>query len=166
MGNDPELAAMQEVSEALSDLDSEAAARVIRWAADRHDVTVAGSSPQGTAAASKSEMGMEGEFEDFADLFFQASPSTDQEKVLAAGYWFQAVEGDDDLTARQINDELKHLGHQISNITRAFNRLIGKNPALAMQVRKTGSSQQARKIYRLTKAGLRRVEEMLRDEEA
>lgn len=166
MSNDPELAAMQEVSAALAELDEEAAARVIRWAADRFQV-------EGVSLAAREKDASDGsdssasaaEFEEFASLFFQASPSTQQEKLLVAGYWFQHIKGQDDLTAQQLNDELKHLGHQVSNVTRSFTRMMDKKPALAMQVRKTGSSRQARKIYRLTKAGLNRVEEMLAAEE-
>lgn len=162
MGSDPELAAMQKVSEALAGLDEKAAARVIRWAADRHQVAAVPPSDKGEKSSQNSgAKEQKKEFEDLADLFFQASPSTHQEKLLVAGYWFQSVKGQEDLTARQINDELKHLGHQVTNITRSFSRLMSKKPALAMQVRKTGASQQAHKIYRLTKAGLNRVEEML-----
>lgn len=152
---------MEQVAEALAELDEASAARVIRWAADRYGIDQPSGKGQADSGVDRATSDTDLEFSDLADLFFQASPSTQQEKILVAGFWFQAVKGDDDLTARQINDELKHLGHQVTNITRSFDRLMNKKPALAMQVRKTGSAQQAHKIYRLTRAGLDRVEEML-----
>jgi len=56
---------------------------------------------------------------------------------------------------------LKNLGHGIGNVTRACSALIAEKPALLMQVKKAGSTKQARKQYRLTTAGIQRVREML-----
>jgi hypothetical protein len=47
----------------------------------------------------------------------------------------------------------------------ALNSLIAKKPQLVIQTRKSGSSQQARKKYKLTNEGLNKVERMLRGED-
>jgi hypothetical protein len=88
------------------------------------------------------------------------------EKVLVTGFWFQEILGQTDLDAQQINGELKQLGHGILNITMAFGELMNRKPQLAIQTRKSGSSKQARKRYRLTREGLNRVKAMVRGESA
>ena len=66
-----------------------------------------------------------------------------------------------DFDSFRLNKELQHLGHQLPNVTYALTELGKRKPALAMQVRKSGKSAQARKRYRLTDAGIKSVEEMM-----
>ena len=73
----------------------------------------------------------------------------------------QKEKGEADFDSFTINKELKHLGYAASNITSALTQLIVRKPQLAIQTHKSGSSQQARKRYRLTNEGLRSVERML-----
>ena len=168
MAGDPELEAMAKVLDALADLEAPARARVIKWindklnllplidAAKAEDERAAGSARR-APVASHTEVG---QFRDFADLFDAARPSTDVEKALVAGYWVQISQGNADFASQSINDELKQLGHPVSNITRALGGLIDVRPALVQQLRKDGGTKQARKTYRLTNAGQRRVEQM------
>lgn len=76
-------------------------------------------------------------------------------------YWFQEIVGDSEFESAKLNRELKHMGHGLSNVTKALNSLIGKKPSLAIQTKKSGSSKQARKKYKLTHAGVQKVQEML-----
>ena len=71
-----------------------------------------------------------------------------------------------ELKEQEVNNELKDLGHEVSNITVAFTTLQNRKPHLARQVKKTGTSKQARKRYKLTIKGMRKVEQMLRGEDA
>lgn len=157
MSNDPELTAMTALADALNGLEDDARARVLRWAADRFGVTL-GKPARGL---NRDDTGEEGEWEDLASLFIAANPSTDAEKVLVGGYWFQVVEGFSDLEGGTINTELKHLGHGVSNITRAFDDLKSRKPALAIQTQKSGKSKQARKKYKITNEGIKHVKKML-----
>lgn len=168
MSGDPEIQAMSTVSEALSDLDDEAVRRVLRWAVEKYGTEVnlsGGGGGRGNEdkEARDSRYGSDDEdyLDTFAEFFHAASPETEAEKALLAGYWFQEEEGKSELTSRMINDELKQLGYPIANITREVGRLMNKKPALMVQLRKTGSSQQAHKIYKLTHAGKKQVERML-----
>jgi len=165
MGKDPEIQAMETVSSALSKLDEETVGRVLRWAADRHKITLG---VRGKAAGSdigrfaKEEGGGSGqEFQDFPTLYNAVNPSTDAEKVLVAGYWFQAVKNQNELHAQQLNSELKHLGHPVSNVTAALTDLMQRQPRLVLQTRKSGTTRQARKKYKLTTEGIRKVQSML-----
>ena len=163
---DLEIRAMATVGEVLAGLDEAAASRVLRWASDRY---LAGSvnvkSLRGPAVAlARPSPGDDQGFTDLPSLFHAANPVTLGEKVLVAGYWFQEVAGQSDLDAQQINAELKQLGHRILNITMAFGELMNRKPQLAIQTRKSGSSKQARKKYRLTREGVSRVKAMLRGE--
>ena len=66
-----------------------------------------------------------------------------------------------------MNALLKNHGHPVSNITRAFDLLRESKPAYAAQLEKNGKSQQARKKMKLTTAGIRKVEAVIKggDEE-
>jgi hypothetical protein len=105
--------------------------------------------------------GAPNDFDDAAALFAAANPTTNGDKALVIGYWFQQIEGNKDLDAQQVNTQLKQLGHGIANITGAFNDLMGTMPKLAIQVRKGGATRQARKRYRITTEGLKRVADLL-----
>jgi hypothetical protein len=96
-----------------------------------------------------------------AELYNDARPETGWEKVLVGGYWFQVCGGMEEFSAQLVNDALKEIGAKIANVTVAFDRLKASNPSLVLQVRKSGKSQQARKQYRLTVAGISTVEEMI-----
>ena len=86
-------------------------------------------------------------------------------KSSAVAYWVQRIKGNGDFDAATINKELKHLGHGVGNITAALGSLIARKPNLVIQTRKGGSSQQARKRYKLTTEGLKYVDNMIQNEE-
>jgi hypothetical protein len=95
---------------------------------------------------------------DLAELFARTNPQTETERALVVGYWLQMSDGQSEFDSQRVNSELKHLGYPVSNITRAFDSL---KPTLVQQTKKTGTTKQARKRYRLTHAGQKRVEAML-----
>jgi len=100
-------------------------------------------------------------FATFAELFHAARPQSEREKALVAAYWIQRSGGVEQFAAQQLNTELKHIGYGVTNITDALNQLIGDRPSLVIQLMKGGSTKQARKTYKMTDAGTRRVNEML-----
>lgn len=164
-----ELKALSAVAEALSGLDSEAIGRVIRWAAERFGVS--GIGKLGAKQEKGSDPSFSGgnvesseaprRFDHLADLFAATSPATDADRALVAGYWFQFVEEQGDFGAQTVNSALKNLGHGISNITSAFETLKAQKPQLVIQLKKSGTSKQARKTYKLTAAGKNAVESMI-----
>ncbi len=164
---DAELEAMVAVNAALSPLDKTAAARVLRWASDRYGAPAAapahapphpgshptpGEPPRATPHRAT---------ETLADFYAAAAPAGEAEKALVIAYWLQEVEGKRELDALEVNARLKHLGHRVANITRALNDLITARPQLVIQTRKSGTTRQARKAYRVTAEGLRRVRDMV-----
>jgi hypothetical protein len=96
-----------------------------------------------------------------ADIYAVANPSSDGEKVLVVGYWFHTARGDGELDSQAINTELKNLGYPITNVTRAVTSLAKSVPRLVVQTKKSGSTKQARKKFKLTVEGIKRVEHML-----
>lgn len=164
-GPDPgdELAAMHAVAEALKSLPESSKARVIRWASElfglSHGSIVTPAKTQGPPQPPvQSEPS---QFSDAAELFSAASPTTDMEKALVTAYWVQYYEGTQDFDTQSINRMLAHMGHKVSNITRAFEILKRQKPALVVQTRKTGTTRQARKLFRVTTEGKKTVEAML-----
>ncbi len=150
---------MASVAEILSGLEPEAAERVLRWAAGRFGVSLG---QRTTMIKPRKESDLaDSTTTAFADFFAELHPTTENDKVLVAGYWSQQIQGQDELDALQVNSELRHLGHAISNITRTFGRLMDQKPQLAIQTHKGGTSKQARKRYRITAEGIRVVERMV-----
>lgn len=156
------------VHDALEPLDDEARSRVVQSVvtllainapisigpetgiAEEDDVVAAGEAAEGASI-----------YSDFAELHATTNPSTNAESALVAGYWLQVCQKNENFTAQSVNRELTHLGHKIINVTQALNALKSAKPQLALQLRKSGSSQQARKTYKLSQAGVTRVREMI-----
>ena len=163
-----EVKAMQKLAEAVAGLDTEATARVLRWAVDRYGVIVktaskgqAGAAARGGEASDTDDGNSNGaapHFNSLAELHAAADPQNEANHALVAGYWFQFVQGQADFTAQAVNSELNHLGRRIGNITTAFDRLKAQKPALVIQLKKLGTTKQARKTYKLTAAGKQAVE--------
>lgn len=164
-----ELRAMEAIAEALEPLTRSGRARVLRWATDhygscelppttspapRSSVTVLARST-GNATSSLDA------FTDLADLFAAAQPENEMQRALVVAYWKQVRDGEYEIDAQSVNTELKHLGYGSGNITRVFDHLKRTRPQLVVQLRKSGSSQQARKKFKVTIEGQREVERML-----
>ncbi len=161
-----ELEAMKKVAQAIEDLEPEGRARVLRWAADHYAV---GEVKQRAKVAPIDDVPVDVDknplqsFETIGDLFARTQPSSDAEKALVAGYWLQVEQGSSDFGTQEINGELKHLGYGVGNITRAFEMLKKTRPQQVIQLRKAGSTKQARKTFKLTDAGVKVVEAMARN---
>lgn len=167
MGIDPEIGAMGAVAEALEDLEEGSRRRVLEWAADRYGASISISDGNSGSAGEDADRADKGgdvqphEYEHFADLFDAVAPDSEPERALVAGYWWQVTKDEGTFTGYQANEVLRDVGQEASNITRAIDRLQGRDPSLARQVRKEGKTKQARKIYKLTHAGVQEVERMI-----
>src|SRR5215510_1612414 len=165
-----EIGAMTEVAKALQPLGSDSRRRVLQWAADSFGASLEFKSAQKQASeVSRRDLNGSSErltddYSNLAELYTASAPNTDPEKALVVGYWFQRSNDDGDFDSASLNRELNHLGHRVGNITAALGSLIARRPQLVIQTRKSGSSQQARKRYRLTTEGIKQVEHMFRGE--
>ncbi len=161
MTEDPEIAAMAKIANALADLDAETQGRVIEWAAKKYGVAVSSSSklPRQIGTGTKEAVSFDegGGYDAFVDLFDHANPKTESERALVGGYWFQEISGQPSFDAQSVNNALKDVGHGIQNITQALNALQNRKPALVRQMAKSGRTKQARKTYKLTTAGCTEV---------
>ena len=165
---DPEISAMGTIATALNSLETEEEIlRVLDWAAKRFGATsqipLASVMPENNSGISSEMPSIK--FDSLADFFAEANPSTVADKALVTGYWIQYIgcdgEGSPEFEAATVNRKLKDLGHRISNITDAFSALQSKKPQLVVQTKKSGSSRQARKKYKLTTTGKDTVESMI-----
>lgn len=169
---DNEFKAIQDVHKALEPLDHEARNRILNYIISLLEIDVRGIGKQGEASqienadngignSAESFEGQNTEFTSFAELYAAASPGSNGEKALVAGYWLQVCEGADGFTGSGANRELTNLGHKLSNVTDAINKMKDRKPMLILQVKKSGSSKQARKTYRVSDEGIKRVKEMI-----
>lgn len=167
-----EFEAIKAVHGALAPLDAEARTRVLTYIASllEIDARVA----KGPAAPSEEEFDerTEGEdddedvggastFSEFADLYAATDPKANGEKALVAAYWLQVCQGAENFTGFLANKELTDLGYRVGNITDAINNMRNRSPSLIVQIKKSGTSRQARKLYKITREGMKRVEEMV-----
>jgi hypothetical protein len=159
--DDPELKAITVVTTALADLTEEQCRNVLLYVNARY-----GSRPlppsRGRVSVENEETAPNGQqFDGVGDFFDSANPQTEAEKVLVVAYWMQVVEQAEDFESYPVNQQLKNLGHPVSNITRALDSMMGQAPRLVMQTSKSGTSKQARKRYKVTRVGTKRVQAML-----
>jgi hypothetical protein len=168
-----ELGAMATIQEAMEALDDDEVKRVARWTADKFGG--AGPSPAGPGPRSFARSQADGgagsptgsdsqAFERLVDLVDAAKPSDVPQYVLVVSYWFQCVLSQESFSGQQVNAALKDLGHPAKKITDAYRSLMRASPPLVRQVRKSGTTRQARKLYRLTVEGTRTVEQMLAEQ--
>lgn len=165
---DLEITAMGAISTALSPLEADQQARVLRWAVDRFAVrcikTDVASTPLFEDTADPSTTEAAGRtYGSIDELFESGVAKTNTQKALLAAYWFQVVQGGGTFQSFTLNAALKDMGQGIPNITDALGSAEVRKPALVMQTGKTGKSRQARKTYKLTTAGIKSVEAMLAD---
>lgn len=157
---DLELEAMQKINKVLVELgDEKAIGRVLQWAASRHGMHIGvenfhmvggEATNRGYGNPRESTIGV-------AEFFDAANPRTESEKVLVVAYWLQEIQGHADWDSQSVNTELKNLGHGVGNITRALDNLIARRPRLVIQTKKSGTTKQARKKYKVTVEGLKHV---------
>ena len=158
---DPEIDAMTAIATALEELDTETRARVLTWAWNRfapEDTTRETAHVGSSETKEVSHDGHEHVFHHFADLFDAVEPTTAAERLLTGCYWLQVVQGNESFASRAVNDLLKDVGHGVhSNVAKTFSGMQKQSPALVRQLSKSGRSQQARKTYKLTIAGINAI---------
>lgn len=164
MDDDDELEAMKKIKAALEPLEDAARQRALHWAFSRYR----GGTSAVVMPARLTEPSLEvhpnnSQFADFAELFDAANPSTEKDKALVAAYWIQVCQSVASFPSQTINAELKDLGHGVGNITEALTQLKNERPALILQLKKSGTSRQARKTYKLTIEGVKRVQTMIQN---
>jgi hypothetical protein len=160
--DDPEIKAITDVTNALSDLSEEQRRNVLLYVNARYG----GARPASAGAyfaPPHAEAGplAHAEFDSIGEFFDAADPKTEAERVLTVGYWKQVIEGAQDFESYPVNQQLKNLGHPVSNITRALDVMMSQSPRFVIQTSKTGTSKQARKKYKITREGIKRVQGML-----
>ena len=166
----PEMDAFKTVYDALEPLETEARQRVFTSVATMlaigADAVKSNTSPPSRELARGAENVHDDndgtdKYTAFAELYAEADPTSNADKALIAGYWLQVCKGTDNFSGFSINNELKNLGHKLANVTDALSKFIETKPQLVLQLKKTGKSRQARKTYKLSKAGIDRAEEMI-----
>lgn len=171
-----EFNAIKAVHDALEPLEEEARARVLTYITSLLGIDVKGAGSRGAAAAADgADVDDETEeaaaadeaakaaptYSTFAELYAAASPKSNGEKALVVGYWLQVCQGAESFTAATANKELTHLGHKVANITDAIDSVKNQKPMLILQLKKSGNSRQARKLYKVSHEGVKRVEGMI-----
>ena len=169
---DSELTAIQTLHTTLEPLDTEARSRIVTYVVDRLEIVlqimpesenIHSVCDTSSDKRSTNKEAVVTTFGTFAELFDAAKPKLNLEKALIAGYWIQVCQNADNFTGQMANSELKHLGCGLSNVTDSISSLRKRNPALVIQIKKSGKSRQARKVYKVTEAGKKVVGSMIHE---
>lgn len=167
--SDSEIRAMGAIVDALEKLEDDARVRVLRWAVARFQPKAAAAKeappgalfPEESANPSDPKAAL-ARYDSVVEAFSAAGPpAAGPDKALLVAAFLQTKQGASEFTGQQVNTELKHLGHPVTNITSALSILMERRPQLVIQTRKSGTSNQARKQYRVTLEGLKAAALML-----
>lgn len=157
-----DLKALETILKTLQPLTEDERERVIRWACEKLEIhltspgRVGGGAIKTAAAIDAAFEKHPGGFQNAGEFLAAASPASDADRVLCVAAYLQDF-GDTPnatLSGKQINDELKNLGHGVKNITDSINTLKARKPQHMIQVKKGGKAKQAWKEYRVTRAGV------------
>lgn len=160
-----EIESMRLADKIFADLIEDARPRVFAWIGAKYYLTSSQtnkSRTQGDVGSDNSgQTSFDGKLGDFADFYHKASPSDNAGRALVAGYWLSETTSGEAFQSQALNAMLKDLGFQVGNITDALSSCMRVKPAWIVQTRKAGSAKQARKTYKITDAGKRRVQQMI-----
>lgn len=164
MTQDPEIKALNDVYDAIKDLDDAGK----RWVIESISKKFFSKKPEQISSLDEVEPGFSeadkmgfSQFESVAEVISRSTCKKNKEKALMIASYLQEKEGLSVLTGRQINNQLKHLGYGVKNITVVINSLINEKPKLMIQIRKEGKSKQSKKKYRVTTEGLKKAKGMI-----
>ncbi len=176
---DQEIEVLSKCYDLLKDLDDDVKVRALQWLSSKFhlgqttltlasEMAIAaemngGAAPKEAKPAAPAESAKPSgidSFKSFMDLYKHLKPSSDSEKALAAAVFLQLKKDLPDLTSAQVQKELKRIDQRVSNITQAISALVKKK--YMIQLGKEGSSQQARKRYKVTLEGIKVLEDMIK----
>ncbi|OGZ18635.1 MAG: hypothetical protein A2175_02700 [Candidatus Nealsonbacteria bacterium RBG_13_42_11] len=106
------------------------------------------------------------EFQTLADCVaaIPISPLTEVQRALVAAAFLQIKGNLEKLSGQEINKELKQIGQATENITNAISGNINVKPQRMIQLRKSGTSRQAKKEYKVTPPGISAVKKLIKGE--
>lgn len=171
MIDDPEIKALNDCYAALKGIEPDAVERTLAWLtkkfAVKHTSSVAAAPDkpivpaEDTAAAGDSGLAGNGgdilAFPTPGEFLAALNLTDDNERALAVAAYLQKKEPDGELSGFVINKELRHAGHGMKNITRAIQVWVDSRPQLMIQLRKSGTTRQAKKNYKVTGEGFKWV---------
>lgn len=97
-------------------------------------------------------------------LLSQSYLSPEREALSFSRFLHPAEQGhitETTVAENSVEGIFQSLGHPVSNITRALDSMMTQTPRLVIQTQKSGKSKQARKRYKITREGTKRVSSML-----
>lgn len=159
-----ELKTKKDIYELLKPLSKQEQIRVWRWVGEVLELysgsvmrLAGGPTGQSEKARVTNQEIDWGSFSSAAEVLGAGNAAKDNERVLLVAAFLQEKHQKNDLTGKEISDELKHVGHRLTNVTMTIGTLVNRKPSWMIQTRKEGRSQQARKKYKVTTEGLKQA---------
>ncbi len=171
MIDDPEIKALNDCYAALKGIEPDAIERTLVWLTKKFAIKPTSSvvaAPHKPEAHAENTVaaGDSGSVGNGSDILTFPTPgeflaglnlTNDNERALAVAAYLQKKEPDCELSGFVVNKELRHAGHGLENITRAIQVWVDSRPQLMIQLRKSGTTRQAKKNYKVTGEGFKWV---------
>lgn len=168
----PELAAMQQIANIVSDLTPAERKRVAAWlvelasqdelpqecAAEAAEDAEQAEDAQGDVPAEELESK---EFETFAELYEAVAPRKGAQKAAVAGWWLETKQGQQSWKASEVNKLLKSIDVKISSMSIVLTNAVKAKDPLMVELERLGNSERSRKTFCLSDAGFAYVESAL-----
>lgn len=180
----PELAAMQQIADIVSNLTVPQKRRVAAWfseyasqesTAQQSADTVDGSQYDAMDANNAATQEPYGAYEaydevyedlpktydSFAEILEAVAPKTGAQKAVTAGYWLETRQSHESWKASEVNKLLKQANVKVSSISIVLTNAVKAADPLVEQLARLGDGERSRKTFRLTEAGIAFVEQRL-----
>jgi hypothetical protein len=165
-----ELYTLTQAYKLLDKLDANAQKRCMQWLCSKLDIELqdkpgrpinAGETEGGNERISEYSHPSILQVTDKLGFIKENEDITNSDRALIIASYLQEDLEEETMTAREINEVLKSIGYQISNITMALNELIDSKPQKLTVLQKQGSTKQAQKLYKVTDMGFKHVKRLL-----
>jgi hypothetical protein len=184
---DPEISAMNDVLDTLTNLDNGQRKRIVDWISARFKLKGAGTlqvpGEGQTAAAPEIAPPVElmpeikrtrkprakrtdekdiTDYETVLDLFSEANVKKVSSKILLMGAYLQEKLKFEEISSFDINSRLKRIKHGVTNISSSINGLLKKTPKVFEVIEKPGEEKVTRRKFRVTEEGLKQARSFLK----
>ncbi len=183
---DPEISAMNDVLDALTNLDNGQRKRIVDWISARFKLKGAGAfqvAVEGQTAAPETALPVEPmpevkrtrkprakrtdekditDYETVLDLFSESNVKKVSSKILLMGAYLQEKLKFEEISSFDINSRLKRIKHGVTNISSSINGLLKKSPKVFEVIEKPGEEKATRRKFRVTEEGLKQARNFLK----
>lgn len=169
MNQESDIDALNKVSEALENLDSQERIRIIAWLIDRFDLTalpaeyitetqqidITENKPKPEEIVRRYRKKKIIDYDTALDLFAEAKIKRASDKVLLMAAFLQERLNFKEIAAHDISFRLKRIKHSVSNVSSLLSGLLQQEPPVMVEIPTENQSKYYKKKVKVTEIGLK-----------